>query len=778
MKKIVALTLVGLVFVIFYALLFLGSIYMWYNPVFYNVTQEQANYTVTLLKNFGGFWATNVNKILSVIIPITATVPYGQVYAGFEMHEIITAGGGNIYWYFFISNDLQNIPGKIGDYSPNMLPLPNLGREYTGAVYFSTQWLIPSPENDTNYYYPYGLVITGVTTSPDYYQVDKQCLYNPQSCGLESVPQVMISYSPAACSKQSGVVEPPIRSIYDEENICGGAGVYVRISNKTIDGIDIGIAGRYVISRPLIGISTAHAGSQGLVFGVNNLFVFKEPNDPKAGYDYRINEQAEAGFYSYINMTKPSGYYGIPTLFVPALYTNLDRIGMQIAGGTNKIVHGIHSVLYYIKDMNVVWKANIITSPYVIPLFYTMFTNDQDIILGSGASRSIYMPVMFVDNGKVVILDTIIIGYDPALYFATVSPFIYWVTGEAVGANRYIFNVPSVRISPYAKVYYLTTSLNEYYLTNVGENISLLILDPYTAKLQIIEIMGVKLVDNPNKFTRKTVNISSVRVRVYNISSIGTFTDLDNLYVDPTYVNIGYLMLYKNNDYKGDILTNEIYVLDLNTGNITKYVYKDSFEFKYHAFIPTDVNVNTYVKILSSNGIQGMGYPQLVIGEFAKFYVSGFNATYVNYYRYKPVFDIRANVSLNARLTQAYTLTILPINITYYPDGGETIVNNVVIRINITDPVILSSIGTIDARDIRVFTSNTYGQDYYKENGLIYAIEDYRRGKYLTLLILVPQLSSNTVTTLYIYMGYPYAKYVAVDPNWLKVNYPVLELKT
>jgi len=768
MRRIVALICVSIVLIVFYLLLLLGSVFSWYNPLLYNITHKETSYTFNLIKNFGGFWSANVSKIISAILPITATVPYGQVYAGFEMHEV--GIGNNRYWYFFISNDLQNMP-IIGDYVSNVIALPNLGREYTGAIYYSAQWLISSPINDTNYYHPYGIVITGVTTSPGYYQINSQCLYNPSSCGLDSVPQVIISYSPSACSKESGVVEPNIRPLNDELGSCSRTvSVYTMSSNVAINGLaNIGVAGRYVISRPLIGISTSHIGSLGLVIGVNNLFVFKSPDDPKAGYDYEIYEPAETAFYSYINITKQSGYYDVPTIFIPALYRDLDKISLWITS-SDRIQFGIHSALHYVGDFIPYWLINKITAPYIIPLFYIMHLNDPNIIQQTGSSYSIYMPVMFVDNGKIVILDTEIVGYQ--LYPLTSSDKLFWLTGPGIGAKRYVFNVQSVRISPYAKVYYLTTSLNEYYLVNIGENISLLVLDPYTAKLQIINLRGVKLVDNPSNITRKTVNISSVNVRVYDISSIGAFADLDNLYIDPTYINSGYIILYKNNYYRNDNLTNELYVLDLNSSTITKYVYNDSFMFRYQVNIPP--NANMYTKVLSSNGIQGMGYPQLVIGEFAEFS----NSVYVNYYRYKPVFDIRANVSLNASLAQAYTLTVLPVSITYYANGGATTANNVVVRINITDSSVLSSIGTIDARDIRVFTSDTYGQDYYRENGLTYAIEDYKRGRYLTLLVLVPQLSSNTTTTLYIYMGYPYARYIAVDPNWLKANYPVLELKT
>jgi len=123
-------------------------------------------------------------------------------------------------------------------------------------------------------------------------------------------------------------------------------------------------------------------------------------------------------------------------------------------------------------------------------------------------------------------------------------------------------------------------------------------------------------------------------------------------------------------------------------------------------------------------------------------------------------------------LSISYDYYITPISVTYTkadPSEPDTL-NNVLIPIEITD---MSIIATQDARDVRFFTTNDYGGDYWQNNGLTYAVKEID-SNHAVFYVLVPQITADNPITIYMYSGFKYAKPVATEYYSLINQYPIL----
>lgn len=146
-----------------------------------------------------------------------------------------------------------------------------------------------------------------------------------------------------------------------------------------------------------------------------------------------------------------------------------------------------------------------------------------------------------------------------------------------------------------------------------------------------------------------------------------------------------------------------------------------------------------------------------------------------DFYIVVPVHNITAKPKMFT-YTVEYDYAVTPIDITYIkqdPDEPDEL-SNILIKLEITDPDILSSIATADARDIRFFEDNSRAGDYWKDVGLTYGIEEYIPGHKLVVYVLIPHLYANTTKTIYMYTGFPYAEPVAQSVDSLLARYPVL----
>jgi hypothetical protein len=447
----------------------------------------------------------------------------------------------------------------------------------------------------------------------------------------------------------------------------------------------------------------------------------------------------------------------------------------------NYMMGGFLSLLKYIPSSGYTydWKTRYtVAFPYVIPLFThtsVEFEGQQlpNVISPLGLNATLYMPVLIFCNRQVTILGTALIGYDPYYntplvtfipngtvtgYFAGIPLYatntyygfggVAWVTGPGAGCNNITVSAPVSPLSPYAQVYYLSASGT---LTVDGRitqpySISLFIWDPTSQTGYLVNITNLVFYEQLNAQCM-SLESANINVKTYNLAPIGGIQVEPYTYVDIEYAQNGYIIFYRDLYYNGQPNVVQIYVLDLNTGQI--YTFTQN--------IPI-VSFDT-ISIPSVHGQMGS-----ILSLQSGIYV----------YQFKPELffgSLSTPSSIPVNYTFSYSFASVPVTIYY---NASVPASNVLVVVNITNPKILSAIATPSAKDVRVFLSNKYGSDYYQYNGLTYAILKYVPGQILSLLILMPTINPGN-NTIYIYMGYPFAQSVAVPANQLLSMYPLAQ---
>jgi hypothetical protein len=564
------------------------------------------------------------------------------------------------------------------------------------------------------------------------------------------------------------------------------------------------------IQRPIVSIWIPGANLAGyyipMPLGVDNLGLYQlDQNSPLyRSINWQLTQQVLQSFG--LNLTT---YYNIPILFLPIM-VNDSQLGLYVPiyektyceagakptditiyGGpqcrsivyqdkSNTMMGGFLSLLKYIPSSGYTYdwkeKSNV-AFPYVIPLFThisAQFVGQQ--IPGSisplGLNATFYMPILVFGDGKVVLMGTALIGYNPYYntpmvtfiqngtitgYFSDIPSYsntyygfggVAWVTGPGAGCNNITISAPVKPLSPYTHVYYLTASATMSPDSTLTKpySISLFIWDPANLVGYLVNITNIEISARLNTQCM-SLDSAKINVKTYDLSAIGGIKYEPYTYVDIEFAQNGYIVFYRDLYYDGQPNVVQIFVLDLNSGKIYTFT--------------REIPILSY-DIFSIPSVHGqMGS---IMSVKSGYYL----------YQIKPELfygSLSIGASLPINYTFSYSFAKVPVNIYY---NGSVPANNVLIQINITDPKILSAISTPTAKDIRVFTSDQYGSDYYQYNGLTYAILSYKPGQLLSLLILMPTISPGN-NTVYIYMGYPYARAVYVPANLLLSTYPLLK---
>jgi len=585
---------------------------------------------------------------------------------------------------------------------------------------------------------------------------------------------------------------------------------YLFSSPYTQAGDALGFNAALAIQRPIVSLWAPSGNLYGfqvsVPLGVDNLGLYQlQQNTPLYNsINWQLTQQVLQSFG--LSLTT---YANIPILFSPievndtllGLYEPTYEITTCQAGATpsditptggpqctsqiypnqaNTMMGGFLSLLKYIPSSGYTanWRTqDTVAFPYVIPLLThtsVEFEGQQlpGVISPLGLNATLYMPVLIFGNNQVTILGTSLIGYDPyyntplvtfiqngtvtgsfagvPTYGGTYYGFggVAWVTGPGAGCNNISISTPVQPLSPYAQVYYLSASgtLSTNNQITQPYTISLFIWDPANSVGYLVNISDLTFYEQPNTQCM-SLNSANINVKTYNLAPIGGVQYEPYTYVDTEFAQNGYIIFYRDLYYNGQPNVVQIYVLDLNTGQI--YTFTQN--------IPI-LSYNT----LSIPSIEGQTGSILSLQ-------SGYNL-----YQFKPeIFfgSLSSQASLPVNYAFSYSFAEVPITIYY---NASTSASNVLVQVNITNPQILSAIATPSAKDVRVFTTNTYGSNYYQYPGLTYAIQSYIPGQLLSLLILMPTINPGN-NTIYIYMGYPFAQSVAVPANQLLSLYPLAQ---
>ncbi|MGC9133271.1 MAG: hypothetical protein ACP5GJ_02625 [Nanopusillaceae archaeon] len=561
--------------------------------------------------------------------------------------------------------------------------------------------------------------------------------------------------------------------IYDSNNVrISPTGIGMSLSADGLGNIYMYDSQKAIV-RPLVPPNYLTVSSY-YKFVVTNLYVAGISSSSQLSQLLSANSKSTEYFNSLFGINtgyNPTVSFNIPFVVYP--YSASQKI-TERNPITNSNLSATFSPLFFIPPGSTTWTDKMVYIPYVIPLFESLSALPPSTVYvyPNGTYKALYngikpykidMPVMIVADGKIIILSTAITGVDPLTGYFIRQQYpgqqIGWFAGPGVQCSYVSISNPDVKqLSPYSEVFYISDT-GYVSATGIEDSIvvneKIFVVDPYN---QVAYLFNITLNMTPQQQTNNpaacSLNVQQsgtiVSVTKYNLQGIISLQNMNKIYIDNEYATKGKILFYSM-DTLGNVT---VYELDLNTGSIKTYtiqvpsIYGAIVRYSNPIVHGTAGQLLTYV-----SQINDTYYMNTVIPAYIQGNIPLLNST-----------------QMPTNYTFAYSYAEFPITIYY---NGSKSASNVVVILNITDPQILSAIGTPTAQDIRVFINNTYGTDYYAYQGLTYSILQYKPGKLLSIAILLPYINPGN-NTIYMYMGYPYAQSVMVPANTLLNQYPVL----